>query len=69
MASAGQRKRVGVLKRSDVAGGAVKLRFSGRSGRRPLKPGRYRARIVATDNAGNRSAPRRAGFTIFGPTL
>jgi hypothetical protein len=62
-------KRVGVLKRSDVARGAVRLRFSGRIGRRPLKPGRYRARIVATDDAGNRSAPRRADFTIVRPTL
>ena len=60
-------KKVGVLKRSDVAGGAIKLRFSGRIGRRPLQPGRHRARIVATDRAGNRSAPRRAGFTIVGP--
>jgi DNA-binding beta-propeller fold protein YncE len=59
-------KRVGVLRRSDVAGGAVRLRFSGRIGRRPLRPGRHRARIVATDDAGNRSAPRRAAFTIVG---
>jgi hypothetical protein len=59
-------KRVGVLRRSDVAGGAVKLRFSGRIGRRPLRPGRHRARIMATDDAGNRSAPRRTGFTIVG---
>lgn len=58
-----------MLKRSDVARGAVRLRFSGRIGRRPLKPGRYRARIVATDDAGNRSAPRRADFTIVRPTL
>src|ERR687897_494828 len=60
-------KKVGVLRRSDVAGGAAKLRFSGRIGWRPLQPGRHRARIVATDRAGNRSAPRRAGFTIVGP--
>jgi hypothetical protein len=38
--------------------------FSGRIGRRTLKPGRYRARLAATDGAGNRSAERRVRFRI-----
>jgi hypothetical protein len=40
------------------------LRFSGRLHGRALRPGRYRARVVATDPAGNRSAPRRVAFRI-----
>ena len=38
------------------AGGNVK-KFSGRIGRRALKPGRYRVMMTATDVAGNESAP------------
>ncbi len=33
-------------------------RFSGRIGRRAMKPGAYRTTLVATDNAGNGSKPR-----------
>lgn len=40
------------------------LRFSGRVEGRALRPGRYRARVTATDPAGNRSAPRRISFRI-----
>ena len=42
----------------DGAQGANTIRFSGRIGRRALRPGRYRAVIRATDAAGNRSQPR-----------
>jgi hypothetical protein len=38
--------------------------FSGRIGRRSLSPGRYRARLLAQDAAGNRSAPRVLVFRI-----
>jgi hypothetical protein len=38
--------------------------FSGKLGRTKLKPGRYRATIVATDAAGNKSTPRTAQFTV-----
>jgi hypothetical protein len=38
--------------------------FSGRIGRRALKPGRYRATLVATDAAGNRSAAKRLRFRV-----
>jgi hypothetical protein len=44
--------------------GANTVKFSGRIGRRALKRGRYRAVIVATDAAGNRSAPRRVKFRV-----
>jgi len=39
-------------------------RFTGRIGRRALRPGRYRARITAIDSAGNRSAPRTTRFRV-----
>ena len=35
-----------------------------RLAKRGLVPGAYRATAVATDLAGNRSAPRRIGFTV-----
>ena len=55
---AGRRgRRAGTLRRSG-ANGANAIRFSGRIGRRSLRAGRYRATIVATDAAGNRSSPR-----------
>jgi hypothetical protein len=56
-------KQVGKLIRSGNAGGNS-IRFSGRVGRKALKPGRYRAVITATDAAGNRSAPKSAGFRV-----
>ena len=46
------------------ATGANRHRFSGRIGRRSLRPGKYRATLVARDAAGNRSTPRRLGFTV-----
>ena len=50
-------RTVGSLTR-DGAQGANTIRFSGRIGRRALRPGRYRAVIRATDAAGNRSQTR-----------
>ena len=50
-------RTVGSLTR-DAAQGANTIRFSGRIGKRALRPGRYRAVIRATDTAGNRSQPR-----------
>ena len=56
-------RAVGTLSRIGKAG-ANSTRFSGRLGRRALRPGAYRAVIRATDNAGNRSAPRATRFRI-----
>jgi hypothetical protein len=50
-------RSVGSLRRSG-ARGANAIRFSGRLGRRALRPGLYRAVIRATDAAGNRSAAK-----------
>ena len=44
--------------------GASSVPFSGRVGGHALAPGSYRATIVATDAAGNGSAPATAAFTI-----
>lgn len=44
--------------------GANALPFGGRIGSRTLAPGRYRASILASDAAGNRSQMRRLTFTI-----
>lgn len=56
--------KVGALQRANRRAGANTLVFDGRIGGRALKPGRYRATLVATDAEGRRSAPRRATFTI-----
>ena len=40
--------------------------FSARVKGKPLKPGRYRATIVATDAGGQASAPHQLSFTILG---
>ncbi len=44
--------------------GANVHRFSGRIGHKRLKPGRYRALLVATDAAGNSSKVKRLGFRV-----
>ena len=49
---------------AQAVAGANRKRFSGRIGKRPLRPGRYRATLVATDAAGNRSKPKRLTFRV-----
>lgn len=49
----------------DGKAGRNQFRFTGRVGGRALGPGRYTLRAVATDAAGNRSAPRSVAFTIL----
>jgi hypothetical protein len=48
-------KGVGTLTRVEKRAGRQRVAFSGRIGKRALKPGRYRASISATDAANNRS--------------
>jgi hypothetical protein len=50
-----------------VAAGPTAVPFSGRIGTKALRPGRYRARLVVTDAAGNRSTPRLVKFRIVRP--
>jgi hypothetical protein len=57
-------KRVGTLTRR-VQAGRIRTPFTGRLGRKPLKPGKHRATLRAKDTAGNRSQkPRRISFTV-----
>lgn len=46
------------------AAGPNRIAFSGRLGGRALGPGRYRASLLARDEAGNTSSPSFAGFVI-----
>jgi hypothetical protein len=55
---------VGTLTRRARPAGRKTTAFSGRIGRKALKPGRYRATLRATDPAGNRSAVRRITFRV-----
>jgi hypothetical protein len=55
--------RAGKLTRTSRQG-ANRVAFSGRIGKRALNPARYRTTLVATDAAGNASAPRKVTFRI-----
>jgi hypothetical protein len=55
--------KVGTFAQAGAAGANVK-KFSGKIGRRTLKPGKYRATLVATDDSGNKSQLKRLSFTI-----
>ncbi len=57
-------KSAGTLTRNNRNAGKNTVAFSGRVGKRKLKPSRYRATIRATDLAGNRSKSRRVTFTV-----
>ena len=48
----------------DGAAGANTKRWSGKLGAKALKPGSYRAQVVATDGAGNKSAAKQLTFKI-----
>ena len=61
---AGAGRRAGTLRRAGRAG-SNRLAFSGRVGRKALRPGAYRLVLTATDAAGNRSAARSARFRIL----
>lgn len=59
--------KTGALRRAS-AEGANKVPFSGRIGRKALRPGRYRALFVATDAAGNKTPkPVARSFTVIRP--
>jgi Ca2+-binding RTX toxin-like protein len=56
--------RGGALTRRNLAAGRGRIGFSGRIGRRALRPGRYRATLTATDLAGNRSRAHQVSFRV-----
>ena len=51
------------LKRA-VAAGPTAVPFTGRIGKKALKPGKYRVTVVVADAAGNRSKPKSIGFRV-----
>ena len=59
----GKRRPAGSLRRAGHKG-LNRIAFSGRVGKRALRPGRYRAAITATDAAGHRSKTRRVRFVV-----
>ena len=59
-----RRVAAGRLARSGKLAGNASVRFSGRLAGRALRPGRYRAVLVARDGAGNRSRAVDTRFTI-----
>jgi Tol biopolymer transport system component len=52
------------LKRSKTHVGANRIAYTGRIGKKRLRPGPYRATLTATDAAGNRSRARRVSFRV-----
>jgi hypothetical protein len=62
----GSRTRYRTIGRLTKAGvsGANRTRLRGRLAKRVRVPGRYRVKIVATDAAGNRAAPKTARFRV-----
>ena len=50
--------------RSKTKRGGNTIAFTGRVGKKKLTPGAYRATLVATDAAGNKSKPARVSFTV-----
>ncbi len=58
---------VGVIKRTNVGRGEGRLLFRGRLNGQGLRPGRYRAGIVAVDGRGRKSARKTDTFTIVRP--
>jgi acid phosphatase type 7 len=59
-------RKLGGFSQSAVAGANSRW-FGGRLGKRRLDPGKFRARFVAEDAAGNRSDAQTVGFTIIPP--
>ncbi len=57
-------RRVKTLTRAGLAAGANSIAFHTRVGKRVLPVGSYRATIVATDAAGNRSSPFTTAFKV-----
>ena len=56
--------RGGAINGGTGTAGANALPFSGRIGKKALKPGKYRAALVAVDAAGNKSAAKTVAFKV-----
>ena len=60
-------KKVGEIRRRGLKTGANTIGFSGKLGRRKLRPGQYAAVLIARDQAGNRSLPVLIEFRVLRP--
>lgn len=58
-------RTIGAFTVRNSAAGPGSRPFTGRLGKRVLRRGGHRATLVATDAAGNKSAPRRVGFRVL----
>jgi hypothetical protein len=62
--SKGRYRTKGTLTRRRLQAGKHTIAFRGRLAGKKLAPGRYRATLIATDAAGNRSSPERLPFRV-----
>jgi hypothetical protein len=60
-------KKVGEISRRGLDAGSNTIAFSGKIGRRKLRPGEYAAVLIVTDRAGNRSLPALIEFRVLRP--
>lgn len=60
-------KKVGEIRRRGLKTGPNTISFSGKLGRRALRPGEYAAVLIARDVAGNRSLPALIEFRVLRP--
>ena len=60
-------KKVGEIRRRGLAAGANAISFSGKLGRRKLRPGEYTGVLIVTDTAGNLSLPVLIEFRVLRP--
>jgi hypothetical protein len=60
-------KKVGEIRRRGLKTGTNTIAFSGKLGRRKLRPGQYAAVLIARDRAGNRSLPVLIEFRVLRP--
>ena len=59
------KKTQGKIVKKSVAKGSRKIGFRGKIGKKKLKPAKYQAAVVAIDQFGNRSKPKKVGFRIL----
>ncbi len=61
---AGRYRKVGALKKKNRDAGSNSIRIAARLRGKALKPGHFQFVVTATDDAGNRSLPKKLRFRI-----
>ena len=64
----GRYRKIGALKKKNRDAGRNSIRVAGRLRGKALKPGPFRFVLTATDDAGNRSLPKKVRFRILSRT-